>query len=140
MHRTLHPLHAVLLASTVPLFLGVLLSDIAYFVSYEVQWKNFASWLIVGGLAFAAFALVWGFVELSRSGQREVWTALYVFVLLVLWVLGFINGLVHAGDAWASMPVGLVLSAIIAVLAVTATGLRFARPREVANARARGLA
>ena len=43
---SLHPLHAILLAGTVPLFLGVLLSDIAYASSYEVQWKNFASWLM----------------------------------------------------------------------------------------------
>jgi hypothetical protein len=57
--RPLHPLHAILLAGTVPLFLGVLLSDIAYAASYEVQWKNFASWLIVGGLVFGGFALRW---------------------------------------------------------------------------------
>ena len=55
--RSLHPLHAVLLAGTVPLFLGVLFSDIAY-SSYEVQWKNFASWLIVGGLLFGGLALL----------------------------------------------------------------------------------
>lgn len=43
MQRPLHPLHTVLLAGTVPLFLGVLLVDLAYFNTYEVQWKNFAS-------------------------------------------------------------------------------------------------
>jgi hypothetical protein len=38
--RALHPLHAVLLASTIPLFLGAVLSDWAYASSYEVQWTN----------------------------------------------------------------------------------------------------
>ena len=68
--RSLHPLHAVLLAGTVPLFLGVLLSDIAYSSSYEMQWKNFASWLIVGGLVFGGFALLWALIELFRADQR----------------------------------------------------------------------
>ena len=40
------PLHGTLLAGTVPLFLGALLSDIAYGQTYQIQWANFASWLI----------------------------------------------------------------------------------------------
>ena len=43
----LHPVHAVLLASSFPLFLGALLSDWAYSNSYVVQWLNFAAWLNV---------------------------------------------------------------------------------------------
>lgn len=56
--RALHPLHAVLLAGTIPLFLGALLCDLAYAASYEIQWSNFASWLIVGGLVFGGLALL----------------------------------------------------------------------------------
>jgi uncharacterized membrane protein len=123
----LHPMHAVLLAGTVPLFLGALLSDFAYSSTYEVQWKNFASWLIVGGLFFAGFALLWALVGSFRVRPRRARNAIYVSILLAIFVLGFINALVHAGDAWASMPSGLVLSAIIAVLAMGATGLGFWR-------------
>jgi len=36
-HRALHPIHVVLLAGIIPLFLGGLLSDIAYASSYEIQ-------------------------------------------------------------------------------------------------------
>jgi uncharacterized membrane protein len=124
---SLHPLHAVLLAGTVPLFLGVLLSDIAYASSYEVQWKNFASWLIVGGLVFGGFALLWALIGLFRADRRG---RFYFLVLLASWVVGFVNALVHAMDAWASMPEGLILSAIVAVLAVVATGLGFSTVRE----------
>jgi uncharacterized membrane protein len=123
--RPLHPLHAILLAGTVPLFLGVLLSDIAYASSYEIQWKNFASWLIVGGLVFGGFALLWALVGLFRADRRGWRSALYFLLLLVAWVLGFINELVHAMDVWASMPEGLILSAIVAALAIAATGLGF---------------
>lgn len=125
MQRPLHPLHAVLLASTIPLFLGVLLSDIAYSVSYEMQWKNFASWLLVGGLAFGGFAFLWALVGFLRGVPRGARKALYISLLLTTWVLGFINALVHAGDAWASMPAGLILSGIVALLAIAATGLGF---------------
>ena len=69
----IHPLHAFLLISSVPLFLGGLLSDWAYSSSYEIQWTNFASWLIAGALVFAGFALLWAFIELLRPmGIRDV--------------------------------------------------------------------
>jgi len=66
--RTIHPLHAVLLAGTVPLFLGTVLSDCACSKSDEVQWLNFSSWLIIGGLAFCGLtfcglALLWAVVN-----------------------------------------------------------------------------
>lgn len=126
---SIHPLHAVLLAGSVPLFLGVLLSDLAYGASYEVQWKNFASWLLVGGLVFAGFALFWAFIDLLRAGRRRGRPLLYVLILLAAWVLGFINVLVHAKDAWASMPAGLILSVIVALLAIAAAGLGFSTLR-----------
>ncbi|HEY7383176.1 MAG TPA: DUF2231 domain-containing protein [Beijerinckiaceae bacterium] len=126
---SLHPLHAVLLAGTVPLFLGVLLSDVAYAVSYEVQWKNFASWLIVGGLVFGAVALLWALVGLFRAGGRARQPIIYFLLLLAAFALGFVNALVHAKDVWASMPEALILSAIVAALAVAATGLGFSSPR-----------
>jgi uncharacterized membrane protein len=119
--RAIQPLHAVLLAGTVPLFLAALLSDIVYAASYEVQWKNFASWLIIGGLVFGGFALLLAVIGLFRSGRRT----LYFGLLLATWILGFINALVHAKDAWASMPEGLILSVIIAALAIAATGFGF---------------
>jgi uncharacterized membrane protein len=124
--RGLQPLHAILLAGTVPLFLGVLLSDLAYASSYEVQWKNFASWLLVGGLVFGGFALLWALVDLLRARQRSGRRLLYFVLLIAGWIVGFIDALVHAKDAWASMPAAVILSAILAVLAIAATGLGFA--------------
>ena len=128
LRRPLHPLHAFLLAGMVPLFLGVLLSDIAYSQTYEIQWKNFASWLIVGGLVFGGFALLWAVTELIRGerGRRKV---LYFVLLLATWILGFLNALTHAKDAWASMPTALILSVIVAVLAIAASGLGFSTLR-----------
>lgn len=130
MQRPLHPLHAVLLAGTLPLLLGVLLSDLAYSSSYEIQWKNFASWLLVGGLVFAGFTLLWAVIDIVRDATRTTRQIIYVSLLLVLFVLGFIDALVHAADAWASMPAALNLSAIVALLAMAATWLGFSHARQ----------
>lgn len=123
--RAIHPFHAVLLAGTVPLFLGALLNDIAYAKSYEIQWSNFASWLIAGGLVFCGVVLLIALVDLFRADQRGGRQLLYVALVVVTFLLGFINALVHAKDAWAAMPAGLVLSAVVAVLACVATWIGF---------------
>lgn len=125
----LHPLHAVLLAATIPLFLGALLSDIAYASSYEVQWTNFASWLIVGGLVFSGLALLWALIGLIRAQRRGGRLLVYFLLLLAIWILGFINALSHARDAWGVMPGGLILSVIVALLAIAATWIGFSGRR-----------
>jgi uncharacterized membrane protein len=113
---TLHPLHTLLLAGAVPLFLGAMLSDWAYSSSYQIQWTNFASWLIAGALLFTGLALLCAIVDWVRASSRHQYIFVYPLLLLVTWVLGFINALIHAKDAWATMPTGLVLSIIVAVL------------------------
>jgi uncharacterized membrane protein len=123
MQRPVHPLHALLLAGTVPLFLGVLFTDIAYFKTYEVQWKNFASWLLVGALVFCGLTALSALIRLIRTGWRARRTAIYLLLLLTAFVLGLINAFVHAGDAWASMPLGLVLSVVATLLVFAATWL-----------------
>lgn len=126
--RPLHPFHAILLAFPLPLFLGALLSDWAYGASYHQQWANFASWLIAGGLFMGGFALLWAVVELfllPRPLRR--WQGFYILALLAMWVLGFVNALVHAKDAWATMPEGLWLSIATVLLALLASWMGYAR-------------
>jgi uncharacterized membrane protein len=120
----LHPLHAVLSAFPVPLFLGALLSDIGYTRSYQVQWINFSSWLIAGGLVLGGIALLWATLAMVRARRGR--PTLYFLLLLVTWALGLINALTHARDAWATMPAGLILSAIVAVLALAANAIAYA--------------
>lgn len=125
--RRLHPLHAVFLAGTIPLFLGSVLSDLAYSSSYQILWSDFASWLTAGGLVFGALALVWSIVSLIRADRRATHSFLYTFLLLATWVIGFLNSLIHARDAWAVMPMGLVLSVIVFLLACASTWIGFAK-------------
>lgn len=113
-------MHAVIAFSALPLFLGALLSDWAYYSSHQVQWINFSSWLIAGALVLAGLALLWVVIAAVREPRRRHGLA-YLLLLLATFVVGFINALIHARDAWATMPTGLVLSAVVALLAAAAS-------------------
>jgi uncharacterized membrane protein len=122
----LHPLHAIFLGAPFPLFLGAWLSDWAYSSSYHIQWTNFASWLIAGALFLGAFALVWSLVVFFRRRVRSGRPLLHIVLLVLMWVLGFINALVHGKDAWATMPASLYLSIFVTILAFAAAWLGYA--------------
>ncbi|MEO6279369.1 hypothetical protein [Roseateles sp.] len=115
-------MHVVIAASALPLFVGALLSDWAYSHSFQIQWINFSSWLIAGALLLTGIALAWALVDVLRRRSGIV----YPLLLAATFVVGFFNALVHARDAWATMPTGLALSAVVAVLAVIATGVGLA--------------
>ncbi len=120
-------MHAILTFSTVPLFLGATLSDWAYFSSHEIQWVNFAAWLNAGGLLIAGLALLWGAVDVLRSSvKRNRGGLIYLALLLVTFVVGFINALIHGKDGWAAMPSGLILSVVVVVLAAAASAVGLA--------------
>lgn len=53
----------------------------------------------------------------------------YLLMLIVTFVIGFITALIHAKDAWATMPAGLILSLITFVLAVASVWLGFSTLR-----------
>lgn len=130
--KPVHPLHAILLAFPFPLFLAALVSDLAYRQTFQVQWANFSAWLIAAALLGGGFAMLWAFVDLFRfrtdgMGRRQV----YFLVLLVTWVVGFINALVHAKDAAATMPAGLYLSAIATLLALVGAWIGYSGFRSV---------
>ncbi len=124
--RIIHPVRAILLASSLPLFLGSLLSDWAYSSTYQIQWLNFAAWLIAGALVFVGAALLWATIDFLRADVgRDRAGTMSILVLLMTFVLALINELVHAKDGWATMPAGLILSVLVFVLALFATWLGF---------------
>lgn len=68
--RPLHPVHAFFVSATVTLFMGALVADLAYAMSYQVQWTNFASWFIASGLLFGGILLVLALVGLRHADRR----------------------------------------------------------------------
>ena len=127
------PLHTIFLAGAIPLFLGALLSDIAYFSTFQIQWSNFAAWLIAGGLVLFGVALLFALANLFQAKRKIGRPLVYFLLLLVSWVLGLINAFEHAKDAFAIMPTGLVLSAIVTLLVIVAAwvGLTNLRSEDV---------
>lgn len=130
----LHPLHAILLAFPVALFPGALLADITYLNSSEMQWSNFASWLIAGALVFTGLALSWAVIGmLARRVEREsVGRGWFSAILALLFVVGLVNAFQHSHDGWSSVGMtGLALSVISAVLALAAGWIGYTVSREV---------
>ncbi len=124
--RPLHPLHAILLAFVFPLSLGALVSDLAYSSSYHIQWSNFAAWLIFGGLLLTGLTLLWAgidWVRHRRDGTKR--RLFYPLLLAPTFVLGVVNALVHAKDAYATMPDGLILSLVVTLLALAASWIGY---------------
>jgi uncharacterized membrane protein len=119
----IHPLHAALLSGAVPLFLGGLLSDLAYGATAEIQWSNFAAWLIAGAMVVTGLAILWSFVALVRGRFQGGWPVLCFVLLLAAFVLGLIDSFVHARDAWGVMPQAPILSAIVTVVIVLAAAV-----------------
>ncbi|OEY99558.1 MULTISPECIES: DUF2231 domain-containing protein [Stenotrophomonas] len=124
-HWVIHPFHAAVLGGVLPLFLGASLADYAYWNTYEIQWSNFASWLLVGAMVMTTLALLLGLFGRLRGSRN----GFYVIVLAATWIVGFLNSLHHARDAWAIMPGALVWSVIVTLLALVATWLGFASVR-----------
>lgn len=128
------PLHGILLGGSVALFLGALLSDIAYYNTAQIQWSNFAAWLIAGGLLFAGLTGLFAIANLLRAPRKGGRPLAYLLALLVTWLLGLLNAFEHAKDAWAVMPSGLVWSVIVTLLAVVSACIGFSNLRsEVAR-------
>lgn len=124
----LHPLHGILLAFPVALFPGALAADVTYLNSSEMQWSNFAAWLIAGGLVFTGLALAWTLarVILRRAGSR--WLAA---IMAALFVVGLVNAFQHSHDGWSSVGTsGLVLSVISTLLALAAGWIGYTVPKE----------
>lgn len=131
--RPIHPIHAILLSFALPLSLGALVSDLAYRATLHVQWANFSSWLIAGSLFVTAFAVIWALVNVfarqGGAGASRSRNIAYFVALLAMWIIGFVNALIHAKDAWATMPEGVFLSLVATVLALIASWLGFSGSR-----------
>lgn len=122
----IHPLHVALLAGMWPLAVAALLADWAYAETRHVQWVNFASWLIAGTALLSGLALLWtvGAALFGRAGGRSL-----LLVLLVLGTFGMavLGALVHTRDGWGAMPEAVVLSGLVALLALAAIWAGLAR-------------
>ena len=128
-HRTfVNPVHAILLAFPVALYPAGLLADIAYLNTAQIQWTNFASWLIAGADFAAGLLLAWAALSLffGRARHARGRALLYLVVVVSMFVAGVVNAFQHARDAWHSVgTLGFALSIICTVLAFVAAWIAY---------------
>lgn len=121
--RPLQTTRSILLGFPVALFVGGLISDIAYLRTEVIQWTNFSAWLIAGAEVFAGVLLAWSAISLIvqwRSPERTS-ALMLVGLLAATFVIGFLNSLQHSRDGWSSVGTpGLVMSIACTLLALTA--------------------
>lgn len=125
----LHPLHALLLAFPVALFPGALLCDIVYLNSAEMQWSNFAAWMITGALVAGAPVLLWAAVTVVRRRAGPF----FLVTIAAMWVAGLVNAFQHSHDGWSSVgSTGLTLSIAASTLALVAGWLGYSMREKLA--------
>jgi uncharacterized membrane protein len=124
-----HPVHGILSAYPLAFFTGALVTDVIYSKSTNMMWANFSIWLITAGLLMGVLAAVAGIADAIASrgrvpSRRRPWPHSVATGLTM--VLALVNAFVHSRDAWTSVvPTGLVLSAIVAVLALVSSWLGY---------------
>jgi uncharacterized membrane protein len=119
-----NPLHPLLASIPFTCFTGALLTDIAYWRSANMQWANFAAWLLAAGLFVAVFAVIVGVIDfLSDRRVRDLGlTWMYACGNALALGLEIVNSFIHSRDAYTSVvPMGLILS-VLAVMIMLATG------------------
>lgn len=126
-HATIQrvPIHAMLVHFPIVCFVGALLCDIAYIESAgQVQWTNFAQWLLTFGVGIGAIAAVFGLIDLFRTPRAARPHAAYwhLGAAVVTVVLALFNTFIHSRDGWTSVvPTGITLS-VLTVITLIVTG------------------
>lgn len=132
--NALGAIHAILAGFPFALFSSGLAADIAYLKTAEIQWTNFAAWLITGALLVGGVVLAWALAALLigfRSPDRTR-RIIYVLLLMAMWIMGLINAFKHSQDAWSSVgSLGLMLSIASAMLAFGANFVLHSGVREI---------
>lgn len=123
-----HPIHAMLAAYPLAFFSAALVTDILYVNSPQPQWSNFSVWLITFGLIMGVAAAAAGIADaLLNRGRPRRHSWLHSLGTLLMLGLALVNAFVHSRDGWtAVMPAGLILSAIVALLALVTSWAGYA--------------
>jgi uncharacterized membrane protein len=116
-----HPLHAMLAPIPLVLFMGTLLTDIAYWQTTNMFWADMSDWLLTVGVVIFALIAAAGLIDfLADRRTRERGAArIHVLGSLIALVLAIFNALIHTRDAYTSVvPAGLALSALVVLVLV----------------------
>ncbi|OTP80317.1 DUF2231 domain-containing protein [Caballeronia sordidicola] len=104
------------------LFVGTLIFDIIYAITENVFWAKGAAWLVTVGLIFA---IIPRFINLGHvwfgyryAGKNRESLAFWLNLLGI--VAAIVNAFVHSRDAYAQVPLSVILSVITVALLILA--------------------
>ncbi|MCT4703843.1 hypothetical protein MUA02_18475 [Enterobacteriaceae bacterium H20N1] len=108
------------LLNPIPLgfFVAAWVFDIVYMKTFSQMWTDAANWLIVIGLLIAIIpriinaVLVWSGVNYPQSSPVKV----HFWLSLLAIVLAIFNAFIHSRDAYAVVPMGVILSTLVVLL------------------------
>ena len=121
--RGVIPFHPFFIGLGGALLIAAAVTDAMYSSNSLMQWANFSTWLIAGGLVLALFAVVALLIDytIGRAGPFR-WLDLGLVAAAA--ILSLVNVFVHTRDAWTSVvPTGITISVVVAILLLVA-GLR----------------
>ena len=102
-------------------FTAAWIFDILYLKSFQIMWTDAASWLIAIGLVLAIVPRLINLMQVWFT-QRPLATAavkIHFWLWLLAIVLAIFNAFVHSRDAYAVVPLGVILStAVVALLLI----------------------
>ncbi|TCK33664.1 putative membrane protein [Paraburkholderia sp. BL8N3] len=110
------------------LFVGTLIFDITYATTRNVFWGKGAAWLVTAGLLFAMIPRVINLCHVwLPSRYRATGIEKFDFWLNLLGIVAaIVNAFVHSRDAYAMVPLNVILSVItVALLSVGQIALAF---------------
>jgi uncharacterized membrane protein len=109
-------LHPGFIGVGATLLVAAFVTDVIYYQTSLMQWANFSTWLIAGGLVVALVATLVLVVDflIGRAG-RILWLSFGAVAAAAL--LSLLNVFVHTRDGWTSVvPEGIGLSFIVTIL------------------------
>lgn len=113
-------IHTALNAFPIACFTLTVITDIAYWRTFNLLWLHFSEWLLLAGIVFGIFAAVARLVDLVFRKVRPSWLAIFAGVVVLL--LATLNSFIHTADGiTAVVPYGILVS-VLTVVAMIATG------------------
>ncbi|WP_200551531.1 DUF2231 domain-containing protein [Kosakonia sp. LAM2021] len=103
-------------------FVAAWIFDILYLKTFQIMWTDAASWLIAIGLLIAILPRLLNLVQVWVTQRHSVTNAekIYFWLWLVAIVLAIFNAFVHSRDAYAVVPLGVLLSTAVVILLLIA--------------------
>ncbi len=114
-----HPFHPLLVTFPIAFLTAALPTDLAYWFTEDAFWAKVSVWLIGAGIVTGLIAAVTGLLDFLRIERVRQHSAgwLHMSGNVVALLLSSVNLAVRLADpAAAVLPIGLILSAIVAAL------------------------